>query len=46
MATIPTPIQGLLHTLDEAYNRKAWHGTNLRGAIRGPHRCLECAGAR
>ncbi len=25
----------LLHLIDEAYNRKAWHGPNLRGSIRG-----------
>ena len=25
----------LLALLDEAYNRRSWHGTNLRGSIRG-----------
>ena len=25
----------LLRLLDDAYSRKAWHGPNLRGAIRG-----------
>src|SRR5262249_48741890 len=25
----------LLRILDEAYERKAWHGTNLRGSLRG-----------
>lgn len=25
----------LLHLVDEAYGKKAWHGPNLRGAIRG-----------
>jgi uncharacterized damage-inducible protein DinB len=25
----------LLHLLDQAYDKKAWHGPNLRGAIRG-----------
>ena len=25
----------LLKILDEAYERKAWHGTNLRGSLRG-----------
>jgi uncharacterized damage-inducible protein DinB len=25
----------LLHVLDEAFDRLAWHGTNLRGALRG-----------
>ena len=23
------------HLIDEAYNKKSWHGTNLRGSIRG-----------
>lgn len=26
---------GLVNILDQAYNRKSWHGTNLRGSIRG-----------
>jgi uncharacterized damage-inducible protein DinB len=30
-----TPIQLLLTQLDEAYNRRSWHGANLRGSIRG-----------
>ncbi len=25
----------LLQLIDEAYNHRAWHGTNLRGSIRG-----------
>ena len=25
----------LLAIIDQAYNRRSWHGTNLRGAIRG-----------
>jgi hypothetical protein len=25
----------LLRMLDQAYNRKAWHGPNLRGSVRG-----------
>jgi hypothetical protein len=25
----------LLEVLDRAYNRRSWHGTNLRGSIRG-----------
>lgn len=25
----------LLASLDQAYNRRSWHGTNLRGSIRG-----------
>ena len=28
-------IEPLLGLLDEAYNRVAWHGPNLRGSIRG-----------
>ena len=28
----------LLHTLNEGYNKKAWHGPNLRSALRGVNR--------
>jgi len=28
-------IELLLRLIDEAFNRKSWHGTNLRGSIRG-----------
>lgn len=28
-------IQQLLRTLEQAYERKSWHGTNLRGSLRG-----------
>ncbi len=28
-------LQVLLLALDQAYDRKSWHGTNLRGSIRG-----------
>jgi uncharacterized damage-inducible protein DinB len=28
-------VQQLVRTLQQAYERKAWHGTNLRGALRG-----------
>jgi hypothetical protein len=28
-------LQLLLSILDQAYNRRSWHGTNLRGSIRG-----------
>jgi DinB family. len=28
-------ISLLLQLIDEAYTKKAWHGTNLRGSIRG-----------
>lgn len=35
-AASATPrIDLLLRILDEAYDRKAWHGTTLRGSIRG-----------
>jgi uncharacterized damage-inducible protein DinB len=30
-----TAIDLLLLQLDQAYSRKSWHGTNLRGSIRG-----------
>ena len=28
-------ISGLLFLLGQSFNRKAWHGTNLRGSVRG-----------
>jgi hypothetical protein len=28
-------IEQLLTIIDQAYDRKSWHGTNLRGSIRG-----------
>ncbi|HEV3143852.1 MAG TPA: DinB family protein, partial [Gemmataceae bacterium] len=28
-------IAFLLHLLDQGYDRKAWHGPNLRGSVRG-----------
>jgi len=28
-------LQALLRAMEEAFERKAWHGPNLRGAIRG-----------
>jgi len=28
-------IRQLLAVLDQAYDRKSWHGTNLRGSLRG-----------
>ena len=35
-ATFPNkPIAILLRMLDEAYDHRAWHGTNLRGSLRG-----------
>jgi len=30
-----TPKQQLLRSYEQAYNRRSWHGTNLRGSIRG-----------
>jgi uncharacterized damage-inducible protein DinB len=34
--TTPAPeVVRVVRLLDEAYNRKSWHGTNLRGSIRG-----------
>jgi uncharacterized damage-inducible protein DinB len=30
-----TPIDLLLTQIDQAYHTKSWHGTNLRGSIRG-----------
>jgi len=32
--------QLLLDALDEAYDRRSWHGTNLRGSIRGLSRAV------
>ena len=32
---MPDPIALLLTVIDQAYDRKSWHGTNLRGSIRG-----------
>ena len=28
-------VRQLLSILDQAYNRRSWHGTNLRGSLRG-----------
>jgi uncharacterized damage-inducible protein DinB len=28
-------IARLIQVIDEAYNKKSWHGTNLRGSVRG-----------
>jgi len=30
-----SPVDLLLSQIDEAYNRRSWHGTNLRGSVRG-----------
>jgi uncharacterized damage-inducible protein DinB len=32
---IPVEVQHLIQIIDESYNNRAWHGTNLRGSIRG-----------
>jgi uncharacterized damage-inducible protein DinB len=31
----PAELHALLRAMEEAFERKAWHGPNLRGAIRG-----------
>ena len=33
--TRPRDIEQLLAILDQAFDRRSWHGTNLRGSIRG-----------
>ncbi len=36
MPPIPGPrVQMLLRILDQGFDRKSWHGTNLRGSLRG-----------
>jgi DinB superfamily len=35
MARPPTALRELVALLDEAFNRKAWHGTTLLGSLRG-----------
>ena len=35
MRTEKPEMKLLLDIIDQAYDRKAWHGTNLRGSIRG-----------
>ena len=30
----PSVVSGLLDLLDEAYDRRSWHGTNLRGSLK------------
>ena len=32
---MPSELSELLFLIDTAYNRVSWHGTNLRGSIRG-----------
>jgi len=33
--SVAPEVPELLRAIDEAFNRRAWHGTNLRGSIRG-----------
>ena len=33
--SISPHLQLLLELIDQSYNKKSWHGTNLRGSIRG-----------
>ena len=33
MATISPEVGILLETIDQAYDHKSWHGTNLRGSV-------------
>ncbi len=35
VARLAPEIARLLPLLDEAFHKKSWHGTNLRGAVRG-----------
>jgi hypothetical protein len=35
MARDTSPVELLVRLLDQAYDRKSWHGPNLRGSIRG-----------
>jgi uncharacterized damage-inducible protein DinB len=37
-----TELDALLAAMDEAFERKAWHGPNLRGSIRGMDPALAC----
>jgi hypothetical protein len=42
-------VQQLIAIIDQAYNRRSWHGTNLRGSIRGlsaPHAAWRPADGR
>jgi hypothetical protein len=35
MTAHTSPVELLVRLLDQAYDRKSWHGPNLRGSIRG-----------
>ena len=37
-----TELQLLLRQIEEAFDRRAWHGTNLRGSIRGLDAATAC----
>lgn len=37
-----TELDALLAAMEEAFERKAWHGTNLRGSIRGLDPAVAC----
>lgn len=39
---VRTELQVLLDAIDEAFDHKAWHGPNLRGAIRGLSADVAC----
>ena len=32
---VAAPVQALVDLLDESFDRRSWHGTNLRGSVRG-----------
>lgn len=35
MKSLKGELMLLLHLIDEGYDKRAWHGTNLRGSLRG-----------
>jgi uncharacterized damage-inducible protein DinB len=40
--TVRSELDVLLAAMEEAFERKAWHGTNLRGSIRGLDPAVAC----
>ena len=46
MAEKASELSSLLGAIEEGYERKAWHGPNLRGAIRGLDATAACFRAR
>jgi uncharacterized damage-inducible protein DinB len=42
MAKAASELEALLDAIDEGFERKAWHGPNLRGAIRGLDAARAC----